>query len=215
MNEYHKIHTVFKRDLKNNSKTLLNGVWALPEFEYLAKNTWGFTEKVDGMNIRVMLRDGKISFGGKTDNAQIPPKLMTRLMEMFYGADFLYGMEMGKRMGEIFGGDACLYGEGYGAKIQKGGGNYREDQSFVMYDIKVGDLWLKREDVEDVAMKLGLSVVPFIGHGTLYDAVAMAFFGFDSKWGKFKAEGIVARPQIELKTRNGSRIIAKIKHKDF
>jgi len=39
--------------------------------------------------------------------------------------------------------------------------------------------------------------------------------GFMSAWGEFKAEGIVARPSIELIARNGKRIITKIKHKDF
>lgn len=37
----------------------------------------------------------------------------------------------GGKDAEVFGCDACLYGEGYGAKIQKGGGNYRADQDFV------------------------------------------------------------------------------------
>ena len=39
--------------------------------------------------------------------------------------------------------------------------------------------------------------------------------GFISKWGDFQAEGIVARPQVELKARNGKRVITKIKNKDF
>ena len=39
--------------------------------------------------------------------------------------------------------------------------------------------------------------------------------GFNSKWGEFKAEGIVARPETELKRRNGQRIITKLKYKDF
>ena len=45
--------------------------------------------------------------------------------------------------------------------------------------------------------------------------IAMARKGFDSIWGAFKAEGIVARPTVELRTRSGKRIITKIKHKDF
>jgi hypothetical protein len=39
--------------------------------------------------------------------------------------------------------------------------------------------------------------------------------GFKSQWGDFIAEGIVARPVVELKSRNGDRIITKIKYKDF
>ena len=36
-----------------------------------------------------------------------------------------------------------------------------------------------------------------------------------STWGDFEAEGIVARPKTELMARNGSRLITKIKCRDF
>lgn len=107
------------------------------------------------------------------------------------------------------------YGEGYGAKIQKGGGNYRQDQDFVLFDVKIGDWWLERSSVEEIASALKLDIVPIIGTGTLYDMVKITRNGFNSIWGNFKAEGIVARPEVELKSRNGNRIITKVKHKDF
>ncbi len=208
MSEYHKIQSIFKRDMTSKRKTLLEGQWTIPEFEYLAGNQWVFTEKVDGTNIRVMFKDGSVTFGGRTDDAQIPAQLVTRLNERF--------LPMAAKLAEVFpDGSAVLYGEGYGAKIQKGGGNYRPDQDFVLFDVKVGDWWLQRADVEDVAAKLGLDVVPIIGEGTLHDAVASAKAGIRSTWGDFQAEGIVARPKTELKTRSGHRLIAKIKCRDF
>lgn len=208
MKEYHKIQTVFKRDASNNNKTLLYGEYSLPEFEYLKNNTWVFTEKVDGTNIRIMYDDGNIVFGGKTDNAQIPSKLFSRLNEIF--------LPLISKFEEIFDtNEVCLYGEGYGAKIQKGGGNYREDQDFVLFDVKIGDFWLLRPDVADIAKKLGLDIVPIVGEGTISEMLELAKTGFNSRWGNFKAEGIVARPKVELKTRNGARLITKIKFKDF
>ncbi len=207
MHEYPKIQTLFKRDMNRNGKTLIEGEWTLPEFEYLACNAWDFTEKVDGTNIRVMFKDGVVTFGGKTDSAQIPGKLVTRLNERF--------LPMADKMQEVFDCDACLYGEGYGAKIQKVGEKYRSDQDFVLFDIRVGNWWLRRADVEDVANKLGIDVVPIIGEGTLHDAVAAAKEGFSSTWGSFPAEGVVARPKVELNARNGHRIITKIKSRDF
>lgn len=207
MNEYHKIQTVFKRDMETKHKTLLEGQWTLPEFEYLANNKWTFTEKVDGTNIRVMLQSGVVTFGGKTDSAQIPAQLVARLNERF--------LPLAGIMQKVFDGNACLYGEGYGAKIQKGGGNYRSDQDFILFDVRVGDYWLQREDVEDVAANLGIDVVPIIGEGTLHDAIEWAKRGIPSTWGTFEAEGIVARPKVELKTRDGKRIITKIKCQDF
>lgn len=216
MKEYHKIDSVFKRDPATNNKTFIMGDWANDAFGYLADNEWVFTEKVDGTNIRIMcssyVEDGKsygLSYGGKTDAAQIPVTLLTALDRRFKGD------EQRARLAEMFPAGACLYGEGYGAKIQKGGGNYRTDQDFVLFDVKVGDWWLERHNVADVAAKLGLDVVPIIGYGSLHDMIAMTERGFPSLWGSFTAEGIVARPRVELKTRNGHRIITKVKHKDF
>lgn len=208
MKEYHKIDTVFKRDIATKFKTLLMGDYSQEAFGYLANNEWVFTEKVDGTNIRVMIgADRKITFGGKTDNASIPAFLVSRLEVRFFPQI--------DRLAEIFPEGGCLYGEGYGPKIQKGGGNYRADADFVLFDVKVGDWWLQRDGIEDVAGKLALDVVPIIGRGTLADMIMMAQLGFKSTWGDFEAEGIVARPTVELKSRNGARIITKIKHKDF
>ena len=208
MKEYHKIDTVFKRDPNNKFKTLLIGDYAQDAFAYLANNEWVFTEKVDGTNIRVMVgADRKITFGGKTDNASIPAVLISRLEVRFF--------PQADRLIEIFPEGGCLYGEGYGPKIQKGGGNYRADADFVLFDVTVGDWWLQRDAIEDVASKLALDVVPIIGRGTLSEMIARVQAGFKSTWGDFQAEGIVARPSVELKARNGSRIITKIKHKDF
>lgn len=216
MNEYHKIDTVFKRDPATNHKTLIIGDYSNDAFAYLANNEWVFTEKVDGTNIRIMCPDyreeGKqygITFGGKTDAAQIPAFLAERLQQRFMSD------EQRTKLAEMFPEGACLYGEGYGARIQKGGGNYRPDQDFVLFDVKIGDWWLERSNVEDIASKLGLDVVPIIGEGTLADMVKYTRHGFQSSWGQFVAEGIVARPRVELKKRNGQRIITKIKHKDF
>ena len=207
MKEYHKIQTVFLRDPETKFKTLLEGQFALPEFKYLANNEWVFTEKVDGMNIRVMFDGSQIAFSGKTDNAQIPASLVTRLQDIF--------LPQLETFMEKFVDGVCLYGEGYGARIQKGGGNYRQDQYFVLFDVKIGDWWLERSSVEEIADTLSLDIVPVIGTGTRYDMVEKVRCSFNSVWGNFQAEGIVARPSCELKSRNGHRVITKLKHRDF
>jgi len=207
MKKYHKIQTVYKRDPDNRFKTLIEGDYSLPEFEYLKNNLWEFTEKVDGTNSRVMFDGKNITFGGKTDKSQIPSDLVNKL-----NSKFLPEMKLFE---DDFKDGVCLYGEGYGAKIQKGGGNYRPDQSFVLFDVMIGDWWLQRKDIESIAAAFGIRSVPIIGYGTLSDMVEKTRAGFDSQWGKFRAEGIVARPKIELKSRSGSRIITKIKYKDF
>lgn len=221
MKEYHKIDTVYKRDPATKHKTLIVGDYSTPEFAFLANCPWVFTEKVDGTNIRVMCSAYKefdgvsnksygVTFGGRSDAASIPAFLVEKLERRFH-AD-----AQRATLAEIFPDGACLYGEGYGARIQKSGGNYRTDQDFVLFDVKVGEWWLQRSAVEEIAGKLGLDVVPIIGTGTLPEMVEMARAGFKSRWNdKFEAEGIVARPATELRARSGSRIITKIKHRDF
>ena len=207
MKTYHKIQTVFKRNPETKFKTLLFGKFSLSEFEYLANNDWVWTEKVDGTNIRV-LWDGKtVIFGGKTDNAQIPSILFNNLNIMFT-SEMMFNM-FGKT-------PVCLYGEGYGKKIQKGGGDYNsKTQSFVLFDVKIDNWWLQRESITNIASKLNIKIVPIIGQGSLWNMVKIVKEGFNSQWGAFLAEGIVARPVVELLSRSGSRIITKIKHKDF
>jgi hypothetical protein len=86
-----------------------------------------------------------------------------------------------------------------------------------LFDVKVGDWWLQREDVVDVATQLSINVVPIVGQGTLNDMVQRVYEGMDmqSTFGDFQMEGFVARPATELKTRSGHRVITKIKCKDF
>lgn len=204
MKEYHKINTMFKRDMSKQGQ-LIEGAWTLPEFEYLKDNEWVFTEKVDGTNIRIKWQEGVMSLGGKTDNASIPAFLIDAIQAMNLIPLFQQHFPEG---------EVCLYGEGYGAKIQKGG-CYRKDQSFVLFDVKVGDWWLERENVEDIAQKFNLEIVPIIGRGTLDKGIEIVKDGLISRWGNFTAEGIVARPAVEFKTRNNGRVITKIKHVDF
>lgn len=207
--EYHKIESVFKRDPDNKYKTFLEGEWTRPEFWYLSQNIWEFTEKVDGTNIRVYYNaesDPEIQFRGRTNKAQIPPFLEEALNGMFDSAI----------LSTLFGDSSVvLYGEGYGPKIQKGGDRYRDDVSFVLFDVMVNGAYLERHNVEDIAEKLSLDVVPVLFCGTLYEGIEICRKGFTSEWGDFEAEGVVAKPTTELSNRFGNRIITKIKCNDF
>lgn len=213
MKPYSKIDTVFKRD--EQTKRIIEGAYTIPEFAYLKDNTWVFTEKVDGTNIRVMWNGSAVTFGGKTDDAQMPVTLLYRLQELFDGERnrglFAATFNRAEETPQV-----TLYGEGYGAKIQKGGGRYKPDGAdFVLFDVKIDEWWLQRESIEDIAAKLGIDVVPILGEGTLAEAIALTRTGFASRWGDFPAEGIVVKPKVEIKTRKGDRIITKIKQRDF
>lgn len=216
MNTYHKIQTVFKRDRENNPKVLLEGQYAKPEFEYLAENDWVFTEKVDGTNIRVKLQDHNLTFGGKTDNSHISANLVEALYALF-DADKLVEQfpDTHDDDGCLVLGDACLYGEGYGPKIQKGAGLYRDTPGFVLFDVRVGRWWLERSSVADIAEFLNIDIVPIVAIGPLSQMITMCKEGFNSIWGEFPAEGLIGKPSIELTNRAGHRVITKLKSRDF
>ena len=63
MKEYHKIQTVFHRSPESNYKQLMEGVFALPEFELLKDIEWTWTEKIDGTNIRILWDGQTVRFG--------------------------------------------------------------------------------------------------------------------------------------------------------
>jgi hypothetical protein len=220
MKEYPKIQSMYKRDEETHK--FIEGQWSLPEFEYLSSNDWVWTEKVDGTNIRICWYPHvtidvptrivpHLEIKGKTDRADIPKFLLKKLQEMFT-MDLMLSIFPEK--------EVCLYGEGYGAKIQKKGSCYIPNGvSFVLFDVKVGYWWLKRIDIEGLAEKLGIKVVPIVGEGTLYEAINLVKIGVLSRWSEegrcFDAEGLVLKPKIDLLARSGERIITKLKYKDF
>ena len=213
MKKYHKIQTVWLRDPETKFKTLLEGQWAKAEFEYLKDLQWDWREKIDGTNIRVMWNpvgsQYPLEFRGKQDTSDMRPDLLARLPEIF-------PLE---RMREMFGEKpVCLYGEGFGFKIQKAGKFYLPNSvDFILFDVWIDGHWLNRDNVENIAQGLGCKIVPIIGSGTLMDMIVTVRAGIGSRVSEKRqiAEGIIATPKIDLFGRNGQRIITKIKYKDF
>ena len=208
MKEYHKIETLFERDMEG-SKKLIPGKYRDETVEFLAYNKWVFTEKIDGTNIRVHWDGHKVTFGGRTERAAIPSHLMNYLIQTFSGEETEQMFE--QKFGET---EVTLYGEGYGVKIQNGG-MYRDDVSFILFDVLIGDAWLTRESVEDIAKCFGIDVVPVIFEGYLDEGVTFVKSKPMSTIGKAPMEGLVARPAVEMKDRRGRRVIVKIKVRDF
>jgi len=207
MSEYHKIETLYERDEKTFR---LKPEMVLKNRVYGAIKTWHWTEKVDGTNIRVIWKDGNLSFGGKTNNAQIHADLVK----------WMYAHITPESLTAAFpdATDVVIYGEGYGPGIQKGGGLLADEKKLIVFDVLVGgQWWLSDENVRDVASKLGLDVVPYLGEMTLEEAAAKVKVGFKSQLngGKADAEGMVGRPVEALFDKKGHRLIVKLKTKDF
>jgi hypothetical protein len=210
--EYHKIAGPFKRATSGpNKNTVIAWDWAMPEFEVLANIEWIFTEKVDGTNIRIVWDGHRVEVRGRTDRANLAPDLVKTLMEMFPE----------ELMEQAFGGNpVILFGEGYGPGIQKGGGNYRKDKSFILFDVYIGGWWLMRDSVEDIAKSLGVDVVPVMFKGSLAEAVTFMadeddlYSAVADHYG-IVAEGLVGTPAVPLFNRKGERIIVKLKGCDL
>jgi ATP-dependent RNA circularization protein (DNA/RNA ligase family) len=219
--EYQKINTLFKRDERG---IIIPEKFTLPEFGWLKDCKWEATEKIDGTNMRLELQFSTDDYNpevlnytcricGKTDNAQIPPHLYKKMEDLFGEVNW----------NEIFpdatsGECITIYGEGYGAKIQNGGNYIKDDVNFILFDVRVNDWWLNRANCEDIAKKLNIDIVPLIGYMTIPEAINYVEKGFKSTIAQNKdydAEGLVLRTPDILCRKDGSRLITKIKTKDF
>lgn len=207
MLEYPKIPGPYRRHTDGPYRNqLIVGAWTSPELDYLQHAPWCFTEKVDGTNIRVHWDGHAVTFGGRTDRAQIPATLFEHLKVTF--TEELFEQAFGDT-------EVTLHGEGFGARIQKAGGNYSPDQRFVLFDVRIDTWWLQRDDVAGIAEQFGIPAVPVVLAGTLHDGIGHVATGMQSHWGEFIAEGLVGHPGAGLLDRAGRRISVKIKTADF
>ena len=208
MIEYHKIETLFERDVKGTKK-LIEGKYRNEAVEYLKDNMRVFTEKIDGTNIRVCWDGHKVTFAGRTERANIPAHLENKLTELFLNdeTEQLFEQMFGEK-------EVILFGEGYGHKIQNGD-DYRDDVSFILFDVMINDYYQPRAAVTGIAESFGIEVVPIVLVGTIADAVEFVKKQPKSTIGKADMEGLVGKPRVEMKDRAGNRIIVKVKARDF
>ena len=246
-NTYQKINTIFMRDAKNVIMPF--EPFTEPEFEYLRGLKWRGECKIDGTNMRIEVTKEivpsetsvvpevagvkfNVRYAGKTDNAQIPPKLL-KFMEDNYPKDKVLASLGLKEFIPIDEWETehnwleydqipniyTIYGEGYGAGIQKAGVNYiKNGVGFIVFDVKVNDIYLKTDARDEIANKLGAPIVPLMGYFTLDEAIDFVRKGFKTGlWDNkdFIEEGLVLRTDLGLRNRMGKRLIVKVKYEDF
>jgi len=200
----------------------------------------------------------ELHFAGRTDKADIPTFLRAHLEETFRPG-MLERLWRGRKDCGLCGGSgrvtvydtpdpakrkiiqigcSCidrgypitLFGEGYGPRIQRGGGNYRKDVSFRLFDVLVDNTyWLDWAGVCDVAGKLGIQTVPCISrHMPTEHIVILVQYGLASTVAAEdradeplresdlpRAEGVVARTDPYLFDKHGRPVRFKLKTKDF
>ena len=223
--EYPKINSLWKREgwyfdegkkksaeYQKGRQSFIMGDYAQPEFGNIKK--WSVDEKVDGTNIRIFYQDGKVRFGGRTKDAQIPCHLFDYLQSAF--GDWKLGRVFPCKENEPYP-YVIIFGEGYGPKIQAGGGNYRNDPGFIVFDVYCGGWWLKRESVMEVAHSLGVSMVPQLGVMNEDEIIEFIKNKPLSKCSNIPQmmEGVVCRPEPMMLYRDGKPIMWKLKCKEF
>lgn len=207
MQEYLKINNIFKFDEKYR-----NIVGMTDTYEALKNITWQGTEKVDGTNIRVYWDGHRISLAGRTEKAMIPSDLENYLSSLFLTQEMEYVFE--QMFGEK---EVILFGEGYGPKIQNGG-DYSPSASFILFDILIGNSYLSRDNVNQIADRLGLKAVPIVFEGNLNEAIKFVAEHHMSTLGngKHEMEGLVLEPKgVRLYDYNFKPVKCKCKYRDI
>ena len=210
MKEYQKISNIFKFDEKY--RTIIG---MTDTYQSLRNIEWIGTEKVDGTNIRIYWDGYKIQIAGRTERSQIPDHLMNYLSNLFLTQEMEYVFEQMFGEKEVY-----LFGEGYGYKIQANGDKYFEDRKnvgFILFDVNIdfaNDL--SRDNVNDIAEKLGLKSVPVVFRGTLDDAIEFVKKHHMSTLGdsSHEMEGLVLQPIIQLYDSKHKLIKCKCKYGD-
>ena len=221
--EYPKLETIWNR----NDSTFKVQPGAFRQSEFALLKTWHVTEKIDGTNVRVLLQSipssdselpsSAVSYRGRTDAAQMPVVLFEALQQILPAPQVAAAFDPDT--------NAVLFGEAYGPKIQKGGGLYRSNPGFRLFDVVVfgGDgraWWLTWENITSVAEKLGIRTVPVLTSATSLEDACVLVSGpsqtakEDGGPGRDR-EGVVARAEPPLFTRSGRRLMWKLKTKDF
>lgn len=218
MLEYPKIETLFDRKEDFSLDT------SKPrKAEFTNVRNWAITEKVDGTNVRIgLMPDGSMEFGGRTETSQMPVPLVKVIQSLVTPEKLQAAFEKDAETG--LWPAVVIFAEGYGNGINKGG-KYRSDLSIRVFDVNVGGFWLEQYNVEDVARKLGLAMVPSL---FMYDTLVYSESGMRSMFLNNKSivasadssqnsepEGIVAKAFPMLYDKFGERMIWKLKFSDF
>lgn len=213
---YPKINALWKRT--TNGKRVIPGAFASHYLDDLYHAQWVWTEKIDGTNIglRWLPDEDRVVICGKTANAAFHAGLYSYLETIADPKLFRY----------IFGDShAKLFGEGYGAGIQKGGG-YRTDQGFIAFDLQMGDKYgisasspfMGGGKLNQVASSMGVYTVNVIDECSIAHAWSkMVDHEYEGTFPGVQLEGIVGRPVTPYYVRNNEEIrpvLCKLKYCD-
>jgi hypothetical protein len=117
--------------------------------------------------------------------------------------------------------EVTVYGEAYGGKCMGMRHTYGDKLRFIVFDVKIGDVWLAVPNAEDVTKALGLEFVPYVRIPATVEAMDAERDAPSVQSvrngivGPKPREGIVCRPLIEVRKNNEERVIGKHKRDDY
>lgn len=227
MHPYGKTENLYARDPK--TRHVIPSVLRVPEVGLVDPAAWLFTEKLDGTNVRLIVRPSiphdpfHVELRGRSDAATLPKGLTVEVNQ--HALEAVY-MALELPLDVVL----TLYGEAYGAGIQKGG-VYSDTKRVRFFDLHTsrkveGDRadersswWRPWSELIYVTRIMDLNTVPIIGLG-LNDAIELVRNGFHTTVTEEGgtgglAEGVVARTDPYLFTSRGDRVVFKLKTADF
>ena len=206
MKTYDKIKTLFRFD--KDKKRFIYGDFYDKNVELLAHHGWVFTEKIDGTNFRINWNGYDLSYAGRTEKSQF-----SKQQKHFIEDVLLNDLDI--EMEQVFENkDVIIFGELYGKNIQ-GNLGYSDDYNFIVFDIMIDGVYLKRNDVEEICDKFKMDIVPIIFVDDIYNAIEFVKEEKQSTIGNAKMEGLVGKPIGDFCDRLGDRIMVKIKYRDL
>lgn len=163
-------------------------------------------EKIHGTSAHLKWHEGKLTFfsGGETHE---------KFVNLF-DAD-----KLARVFTENFATTQCItvFGEAYGGKQQGMSATYGPNLKFIVFDVKVDDLWLSVPKAHNVADKLELEFVDYVRISTdltlldeQRDRESTQAIRNGMGFGKVR-EGVILRPIVEVIKNSGARMIAKHK----
>jgi hypothetical protein len=214
---YPKINSLWKRqgwylegdkkksaDYQKGRQSFIIGDYAQEEFGIF--KYWHVEEKIDGTNIRIILKpDGTYEIKGRQEESKVPQSIIDSIGWTLKN----FRWEGAEKL--------ILFGEGYGPKIQEGH-HYRDNVGFMLFDVFVNGKFLSRKEVYKFADALKFNKPFELGIMSEESIVELMKSHPQSPTAikPYKMEGIIARSHPLCRNNdNGEIIMWKLKCKDF
>lgn len=185
----------------------LDEMYTNPAFKYLEDSYWTASRKVDGTNLRIKWDGEQAIYCGKTNKANFTPDQKEYIESVFVEEIFEENFRKDGKSPTVI-----IFAELVGPKIQNGDNGEFKELEAIIYDVKINETFVSAENIAKIANYFGLQSTYGLLKITdtltnLIEMIASGTLG--------EIEGIVAKPDVELKTNNDYRLITKIKTRDY